>query len=218
MPSASGRPPSKRRHGGHHDGAEAKLAGFENGVGRVFATVAFGVEREVDHHDAVLLHDADQQDDADQGYDAEVLAEQDQREQRADARRGQRRKNRDRVDEAFVEHAEDDVDGDERGENQERLIRERVGERRSGALETRLQARGHVQVFLDFVDGGDGAAERCVRREIERDGDGGELALMGDRKRLGGLLEMSKGTERDGIAHCSSWWLLRNSAPLLDCR
>ena len=43
-----------------------------------------------------------------------------------------------------------------------------------------LQARGHVQIFLDFVDGGDGGSERCVRREVERDGDGGELALMGD--------------------------------------
>ena len=35
--------------------------------------------REVDHHDAVLLDDADQQDDADQRDQAEVEAEQHQR-------------------------------------------------------------------------------------------------------------------------------------------
>ncbi len=33
---------------------------------------ALGLEREVDHHDRVLLDDADQQDDADQGDDAEL--------------------------------------------------------------------------------------------------------------------------------------------------
>ena len=40
------------------------------------ALLALGVEREVDHHDRVLLHDADQQDDADDGDDAEVDAAQ----------------------------------------------------------------------------------------------------------------------------------------------
>ena len=51
-----------------------------------------------------------------------MLAEQ-QREQRADAGRRQRREDRDRVDVALVEHAQHDVDGDERGENQDRLVR-----------------------------------------------------------------------------------------------
>ena len=48
---------------------------------------AFGVEREVDHHDGVLLHDADQQDDADEAeeepeedtavFDKGAMAEED---------------------------------------------------------------------------------------------------------------------------------------------
>ena len=40
---------------------------------RRLAFLAFGFEREVDHHDGVLLHDADQQDDADERDDVEIL-------------------------------------------------------------------------------------------------------------------------------------------------
>ena len=45
----------------------------------------FGFEGEVDNHDAVFLHDTDQQDDANDGDDVERLAEEAQGEQRADA-------------------------------------------------------------------------------------------------------------------------------------
>ena len=45
--------------------------------------------------------------------------------QRADAGRGQRRQDGDRMDEALIEHAEDDVDDDERRGDQERLAGER---------------------------------------------------------------------------------------------
>ena len=38
----------------------------------VLPFVALGLEREIDHHDGILLHDADQQDDADHGDDAEI--------------------------------------------------------------------------------------------------------------------------------------------------
>ena len=39
---------------------------FENGVFRRFAFVALRGQREIDHHDGVLLDDADQQNDADE--------------------------------------------------------------------------------------------------------------------------------------------------------
>ena len=51
--------------------------------------LALGRDREVDHHDAVLLDDADQQNDADQGDQAEVESEHHQDGERADAGRGQ---------------------------------------------------------------------------------------------------------------------------------
>ena len=62
----------------------------------VLAVLALGLQREVDHHDAVLLHDADQQDDADDGDHAQILPEEHQRQQRAHAGRRQRGENRDR--------------------------------------------------------------------------------------------------------------------------
>ena len=42
---------------------------------RALALVALRLEREVDHHDRVLLDDADQQDDADDGDDAQIVTE-----------------------------------------------------------------------------------------------------------------------------------------------
>ncbi len=37
-------------------------------------SLALGLEGEVDHHDGVLLHDADEQDDADEGDDGQLGA------------------------------------------------------------------------------------------------------------------------------------------------
>ena len=48
-----------------------------------------------------------------------------QRQQRADSGRRQRRENGERMDEALIKHAEHDIDGDDRGQDQEQLIGER---------------------------------------------------------------------------------------------
>jgi hypothetical protein len=80
--------------------------------------LALGLQREVDHHDAVLLDDADQQDDADQRDHRQVEVEDHQHQQRADAGRRQRREDGQRVDVALVEHAEDDVDHHQRRQDQ----------------------------------------------------------------------------------------------------
>ena len=65
------------------------------------------------------------------------LPADDQRQQRADARRGQRRENRDRMDVAFVQHAQHDVDGDQGRENQHRFVGQRGLKRLRPCLETR---------------------------------------------------------------------------------
>ena len=59
------------------------------------------------------------------GDHAEIEMDRHQHEQCADAGRGQGGQNGDRMDRALVEHAEDDVDGDQRGDDQDRLARER---------------------------------------------------------------------------------------------
>ena len=70
-----------------------------------------------------------------------------ERQQRADTGRGQRGKNGDRMDEALVKHAENDVDSDQSGENEQRFVGERIVERRRSALEIGLQAGGKLKVL-----------------------------------------------------------------------
>ena len=53
-----------------------------------FSFVALCLEREIDHHDGVLLHDADQKNDSDERIQVEIFAEGEQRQQGAQARRG----------------------------------------------------------------------------------------------------------------------------------
>ena len=84
---------------------------------------------------AFFLHDADEQDDADQRDDAELGVRDHQRQKRAHAGRGQRGDDGDGVDVALVEHAQHDVDGDQRGQDQERLVGQRGLEGRGRALE-----------------------------------------------------------------------------------
>ncbi len=55
----------KRRHCRHHDRTESQQAGLINRfLGRLPCSLGF--DREIDHHDGVLFHDADQQNDSDQ--------------------------------------------------------------------------------------------------------------------------------------------------------
>ena len=92
------------------------------------------LDGKIDHHDRVLLDDADQEDHADQPDNVEFRVEQHQRQQRADARGRQRRENGDRVDVALVEHAKQDIDRGNGGEDQDRFLAERLLEqlRRAG--------------------------------------------------------------------------------------
>ena len=72
-PSASGSAAEQRRHGRHQDraGSAAGRPGRSPRRGDR-PSLALRLEREVDHHDRVLLHDADEQDDADERDDAEA--------------------------------------------------------------------------------------------------------------------------------------------------
>ena len=64
--SQSKRQTAKQRgHGGHHDGPETKETSFIDGVKGRFAFLAFGFEREINHHDGVFLDYADKENDAD---------------------------------------------------------------------------------------------------------------------------------------------------------
>ena len=109
-------------------------------------------EREVDHHDAVLLDDADQQNDADEGDQRELGIEHLQREQRAEARGGQGRNDRQRMCQALVQNAQHDVDGNQRRDDQQRLRADRLAKRAGIAGIFGMQRIGNVQLRDRLVD------------------------------------------------------------------
>jgi hypothetical protein len=92
-------------------------------------------DREVNEHNAVLFDDADQQNDADQRDQAEIKAEYHQRHERAEACRRQSREDRQRMDITLIEHAQDDVDDDDRSGDEKRL----AGQRRLECLRIPLE-------------------------------------------------------------------------------
>src|SRR4051812_41466185 len=190
----------QRRHGRHHDRSEAEQARLVNRLERRDALVALRFERKIDHHDRVLLHDADQEHDPDQRDHVEVALAHDEREQRADARRRQRAQNRDRVDVALVKHAEHDVDRDESREDEHRFARERLLERLRRAGVVRAHAARLTDALLHRVDGFHGVAERLPGRDVERDRYRGKLALVIDGERRGRGRLSDHGTERNRLA------------------
>ena len=147
----------------HHDRAEAQQAGLHDRLVRRHALMAFGFEREVDHHDRVLLDDAHQQNDADQADHRQILPEQHQRQDGADAGRRQRREDGDRVDVALIEHAEHDVDGDDRRQDQPGLAGQRFRELGRVARIDADDAAGHADPGLDRLHRLDRIAERLRR-------------------------------------------------------
>src|SRR6266849_1240081 len=184
-------------HGGHHDGTEAEQASLEDGLMRRQALGALGIQGEVDHHDGILLDDANEQDDADEGDDAEVDAAEEEREDGADTGGGQGGEDGDGVDVALVEDAEDDVHGDEGGEDEEGLVREGGLEGLGGALEAGVDGGGQPDLALGGLDGADGMAGGDAGGEVEGEGDSGELALVVDGEGGGAGLDVTEGGERD---------------------
>ena len=140
-------------------------------------------QREVDQHDSVLLDDADQQDDADDADHVEWHAEQHQGQQCPEPGRGQGRDDRDRVDRALVEHSEDDVDRDQRGENQDRRAAQRALKRLRAALEAGGDRGRQVELLCCLLDRRYRGADRGAGREVEAQSHRRKLALVVDRKR-----------------------------------
>src|SRR6202044_3154894 len=101
---------------------------------------------------------------------------------------------------AFIKNAEDDVDGDESGDDQNKLRGARVLKGLRVALESGVDRWRHA----DFASGGfyieNGWAERGSRSKIEGDGDCGKDALVVDGKSGSERLVTGKGLEGDEVA------------------
>ena len=83
----------------------------------------------------------------------------------------------------FVEHAEHDVNGKQRGKDQQRLAVQRVLEQLGAALKTALDRGGHADAVERVGDRARGVGQRNPDREVERDRRGNELPLVVDRQR-----------------------------------
>ena len=66
----------------------------------------------------------------------------------------------------------------------------------SRALKIGVDARGQINLLFRLFDGLNGVAKRNTGGKIERQCDDRKLALMIDRERRGGRLEMREGAER----------------------
>ena len=145
--------------------------------------LAFRHNGEVDHHDSVLFDDADEKNDADQRNQAEIKSVGHQDRERADAGRWQRRQDRQRMNIAFVEDAEDQIDHDQRRQDEERHRAQRLLEGLCGALKARGQRCGRPHRRHRFLDSVGRLSQRHPLGKIEADRDSRKLALMGNRKR-----------------------------------
>src|SRR5262249_19707809 len=141
--------PEDRRECRHHDRPEAQHGGFADRRFRAHAdSPAF--DREVDHHDRILLDDANQHHDADHGDDGEIHVEGHKRDQGADAGRREAGNNRDRMDEALVEDAKQHIGPEHRRQDQYPLPFQRLLEYRRRALKPGGNARRQTHLALDI--------------------------------------------------------------------
>src|SRR5207244_11243234 len=109
---------------------------------------------------------------------------------------GARGKNRERVYVDRGEPGDPDADGHQRGQDEQRLVGERGLERLRGALEAGADAGGQADLALGGLDGRQRVPQGDARREVEGEGDGGELPLVIDRERRGRRREVGEGAER----------------------
>ena len=109
---------------------------------------------------------------------------------------GQRGQDRDRVNEALVEHAENEVDRDQRGQDQDRLIGQRRLEGLGRPLEAPAKRRGEAGLTLGALDRLHGVAQRHAQGQVERQRHGRELPLVAHQQRRRARREAGEGAER----------------------
>src|SRR5215471_73341 len=172
-----------RRHRRHENRAETLDASLIDRLLRRETLLALGMKGEVDHHDPVLLDDADQQEDADDGDHAQIEAKRHQQQDRPDSRGWQGRQNGDRVDGAFVENAQDEINDNQSRGDQERRARQGLQISLAVSLKAGLQRQRLAQLLLDLLNGSDGFPERGSREQVVRDRNRWKLALMIDHQR-----------------------------------
>ena len=166
-----------------------------DGLGRRNALRVLDLQREVDHHDGVLLHDPNQHDDAHERVDVELVVEYQERGQSAQAGRGQAGKNGEGVDETFVQNSQHHVDHQNGHDQQHSHAAQRGLVGGGGSLKTGADG-GWQGIARQFPDAVDGVAERNPGQQVERDGDRRQLAQMRDGERTDFRFQLGNRIER----------------------
>ena len=123
---------------------------------------ALGVEREIHHHDGVLLDDADQQQNAEEGDQAEFHVGGQQGQQGAHSGGRQRGQDGDRLAVALIQHSQHDIDGQERRQQHQRLGAGILLEETGRTVRAAVNGGRHVNVVHGPFDGGQRHA-RAIR-------------------------------------------------------
>ena len=171
---------------------------MHDGVRRFASLLPLGLEREVDHHDRVFLHEADEQHDADERVHAQVDVKDQQRERRTERRERQSGQNGDRMYETLIQDAEHHVDHENRDHEERQQSCLRRLERLCCSREVRRD-RARQRIACDMLDLVHGVAQGNARPEIERERHRRQLACMvhrdgADALRDGG--DRAQGNER----------------------
>ena len=86
------------------------------------------------------------------------------------------------MDEAFVQHAQHNIQGRQRSQHQHHLIARRITEHLGRALKAAHHSGGHGQIGFDGRQGLLRLRKRNPLRQVERNGHSGKLPLMRHRK------------------------------------
>ncbi len=100
------------------------------------------------------------------------------------------------MDEALIEDAENDVDGDECGEDEPFLVGQRILKRLCCSLESGVDSAGHAELLLLTLERGDSLAKGHVGRQVEGERDGRVLPLVVDGERGTLCCVVGNGRER----------------------
>src|SRR5208282_3525243 len=92
----------------------------------------------------------------------------------------------------FVENAKHDIDGEQRGQDQYRLVFNRCLERAGGALKTTGDRAWNADARHGVVDCLRGVAQRYAKRKVKRDRRCHKLPLVIDLKCSIGRLVVNK--------------------------
>src|SRR6185437_15614303 len=169
---------------------------FDDRVRRRLVLVPLCFDREVDHHDSVLLHYTHEQNQSDEPVHVERQVEDVQRQQRPEGGERQAGQNRERMDETLVQNSKHHVDHEDRqdekcDETLLALLEGLGGTREAGRYAGRKRRRGGV------LNRRRGLAQRGTRARVERDRNRRQLTRVVYGERTDSLGERRDAAQRN---------------------